>query len=631
MMEKRYFFLTALLLISISFVSAQTQTFTVNGVSFKMVFVRGGTFTMGATSEQGSDADDDEKPAHRVLLSDYYIGQTEVTQALWQAVMGSNPSNWKGNNLPVECVSFNDCELFITKLNQLTGHRFRLPTDAEWEYAARGGAKSRGYKYAGSNNIGTVAWYDGNSGSKTHPVGQKQANELGVYDMSGNVLEWCQDRYDKNYYSKSPSTNPCNNTSPYGGRVIRGGCWDFGPRNCRVSNHSGCVAYYSLNDLGLRIALTSSPATSTTLSSSSSSSSEERKIYEYDDVDVKPSFPGGKDAMLSWIRQNIYYPTVAKEKGIQGWVGVAFVVEKDGSITNVQVVRSPDDLFNTEAVRLVKSMPKWTPARLKGKIVRAKSYVTVTFELFKSPISKRTTSPSPPSSSAQNLSITVNGVSFTMVAVQGGTFSMGATSEQGSNAESDEKPAHRVTLSDYYIGQTEVTQALWKAVMGNNPSHFKGNNLPVEWVSWNECQQFITKLNQLTGRKFRLPTEAEWEYAARGGNKSQGYKNAGGNDLGSVAWSHGNSGRQTHPVGQKQANELGLYDMSGNVWEWCQDWYDYDYYGKSPSTNPCNNTSASGRVNRGGSWRSAGYCRVSNRNGNGPDYSDGYLGLRLAL
>ena len=236
------------------------------------------------------------------------------------------------------------------------------------------------------------------------------------------------------------------------------------------------------------------------------------------------------------------------------------------------------------------------------------------------------------SSSGQNITVTANGVTFTMVAMQGGTFTMGATSEQGSEADSDEKPAHRVTLSDYYIGQTEVTQALWQAVMGSNPSNWKGSNLPVEQVSWNECQQFITKLNQLTGRRFRLPTEAEWEYAARGGSKSRGYKYSGSNDIGSVAWYDGNSGSKTHPVGQKNANELGIYDMSGNVWEWCQDWYDSGYYGKSPSTNPCNNTSASIRVYRGGSWYSnAGRCRVSDRSGNSPGLTSINLGLRLAM
>ena len=231
----------------------------------------------------------------------------------------------------------------------------------------------------------------------------------------------------------------------------------------------------------------------------------------------------------------------------------------------------------------------------------------------------------------QYLVIPVNEkIRITMIKVKGGTFQMGATSEQGNYAESDEKPVHRVTLSDYYIGQTEVKQALWQAVMGNNPSNRKGPNLPVEKVSWEDCQQFITKLNQLTGKKFHLPTEAEWEYAARGGNKSRGYKYAGSNNLDSVAWYTNNSGSMTRPVGQKQANELGVYDMTGNVWEWCQD--GFGPYNNSDQKNPKGSSTASTLVNRGASFGSViRDCRISIRGKDGPN-SKGYdLGLRLAL
>lgn len=226
------------------------HTFTVNGVQFTMVEVGGGTFTMGATSEQGSDAWDEEKPAHEVTLSDYYIGQTEVTQALWEAVMGSNPSDSKGGNLPVERVSWDDCQVFIQKLNQLTGKQFRLPTEAEWEYAARGGRKSRGYKYAGGNNIDSVAWCDGNSGNETHPVATKQANELGIYDMSGNVLEWCSD-WCGDYTSSSQSDPQGPSSGSF--RVIRGGCYYNFARNCRVSYRISNTLDYRCGYLGLRL------------------------------------------------------------------------------------------------------------------------------------------------------------------------------------------------------------------------------------------------------------------------------------------------------------------------------------------------------------------------------------------
>ena len=242
----------------------------------------------------------------------------------------------------------------------------------------------------------------------------------------------------------------------------------------------------------------------------------------------------------------------------------------------------------------------------------------------------------PPTPVEGTLTFTVNGVTFRMLPVEGGTFTMGATAEQGSDAYDDEKPTHSVTLSSYYMGETEVTQALWQAVMGSNPSYFTGDSQrPVETVSWDDCQEFITKLNQLcasqlNGRQFRLPTEAEWEYAARGGKQSRGYKYSGSNTLGSVAWYDDNSGSTTHAVGTKQANELGLYDMSGNVWEWCSDWY--GSYGSGAQTNPTGSTSGSGRVYRGGSWnRIAGYCRVSYRYSGTPDYRYFNLGLRLSF
>ena len=229
-----------------------------------------------------------------------------------------------------------------------------------------------------------------------------------------------------------------------------------------------------------------------------------------------------------------------------------------------------------------------------------------------------------------NPTFSVNGVSFEMIPVEGGTFTMGATEEQVSYADADEKPAHKVTLSSYMIGKTEVTQELWQAVMGTKPGYFSGTNLPVEKVSWEDCQAFINKLNAVTGKTFRLPTEAEWEFAARGSNKSKGYVYSGSNTLNDVAW-YGDNSSGTHPVATKAPNELGIYDMSGNVWEWCSDWYSYNYYSVSPEYNPPGYSSASARVIRGGSWdNSAGNSRVSYRGSYAPTTLSYYLGLRLA-
>ena len=219
---------------------------------------------------------------------------------------------------------------------------------------------------------------------------------------------------------------------------------------------------------------------------------------------------------------------------------------------------------------------------------------------------------------------------FDMVFVKGGTFTMGATAEQGSDAESDEKPTHSVTVSDFYIGKYEVTQAQWRSVMGKNPSCFSGDNNPVETVSWNDIQKFIKKLNTKTGKRFRLPTEAEWEYAARGGNQSKGYKYSGSNSISEVAWYKDNSNSKTHPVGQKRPNELGIYDMTGNVCEYCQDWY--GSYSSSSQTNPTGPSSGNGHVLRDcNSGSSAEVCHVSIRIFGGTDIRHHYCGFRLVM
>jgi formylglycine-generating enzyme required for sulfatase activity len=263
----------------------------------------------------------------------------------------------------------------------------------------------------------------------------------------------------------------------------------------------------------------------------------------------------------------------------------------------------------------------WAQASISGKREKTQTKTEIKTNKQNSPST---------TASNDNRTFTFKGVSFKMIKVQGGTFTMGCTDEQGGECFDDERPAQSVTLSDYWMCETEVTQGLWKAVMDSNPSAFQGDIHPVEQVSWDDCQAFIRNLNQLTGQNFRLPTEAEWEYAARGGNKSRGYEYAGSNDVNSVAWDEGNSAYETHPVKTKQPNELGLYDMSGNVWEWCQDWYG-GYSGDS-QTNPQGPSTGSYRVYRGGSWNfDHGYCRVLTRNYFTPDFRNSTLGFRLVL
>ena len=217
-----------------------------------------------------------------------------------------------------------------------------------------------------------------------------------------------------------------------------------------------------------------------------------------------------------------------------------------------------------------------------------------------------------------------------MIKIEGGTFMMGASSEQGSDAYPDERPIHKVAVSSFYLCRYEVTQEEWEAVMGNNPSMFNSLKKPVEQVSWEDCQVFIRKLNALTGKEFRLPTEAEWEFAARGGNSSRGFKYAGDNKIDDVAWYDGNSDNETHDVGTKKPNELGLYDMTGNIWEWCNDWY--DSYTSNSLINPQGPFSGSEKVRRGGGYRSqARLSRISYRFSFSPGMRSDNVGLRLAL
>lgn len=235
----------------------QKETFTVKGISFVMVKVEGGTFQMGSNNGESN-----EQPVHQVKLSkDYYIGETEVTQVLWYKVMGQLPTTdgpqWEekygfGDNYPAYRVSYNDVIRFLTELNKLTGKKFRLPTEAEWEFAAKGGNKSKGYTFSGSNILGDVAWCRSNANSSSHPVKTRKANELGIYDMSGNVCEWCSDFYDN--YPSSSQTDP---TGPILGskRVIRRGSWGDNEEKSPVTNRSNLSPDFRSNGMGFRLAL----------------------------------------------------------------------------------------------------------------------------------------------------------------------------------------------------------------------------------------------------------------------------------------------------------------------------------------------------------------------------------------
>ena len=545
-------------------------------VRFNMIYVEGGPCMTGATDEQASDAYSQEKPAHWNTLSDYLIGETEVTQALWMAVMGDNPSSFTGDlQLPVERVSWVDCMEFLDRLNELTGKDYRLPTETEWEYAARGGIFNQGFKYAGSNTIDDVAWYSSNSSGKTHAVRTKVPNELGIYDMSGNVFEWCQDWY--NTYSSGMSVNP---TGPDSGtaRVNRGGSFSSADRLCRVPYRRGNTPTTANNSIGLRLALDAPGTHRFDLSPHV----VRMEVGEYRTVNI----------LNGSSSYTLYNPSTAVVDGRIEGERLLLTGMGEGTVTLV----------------------------VKDNTTQDRAFVTVI-------VTKRH-EPEP---------VPVLNDTIWMEYVKGGTFTMGGSDEQGSGVTDNELPTHQVTLSSYYICNSEVTQHLWYAVMGNNPSHFNPANgsggdlyLPVENVSWEECQWFIARLNLLTGRNFRLPSEAEWEFAARGGTRSNGYRYAGSNSVGEVAWYAGNSGNMTHHGHLKDSNELELFDMSGNVGEWCQD--RYAPYIAAHQYNPYGQFTGTQRVWRGGSWNGAeGTCRVSYRSFGAPSDKKEFIGLRLAM
>ena len=481
-----------------------------NGVNLKMVGIKAGSFEMSANDGEN---DDDEFPHQATLTKDFYLGQTEVTQAQWRAVMRNNPSEFKGDDLPVESVSWNDAMSFCEKLNELgmapKGWTFTLPTETQWEYAAKGGSKSMYYKFSGSDNIDEVAWYYDNPNRKTtHPVGKKKGNELGLYDMSGNVWEYCLDDWKRDSSSQQTEFTRGNDS---GGdlRMFRGGSWGHKAEDCRVACRACTSPSEGSECLGFRVAL----------------------------VPV-----GGYDSHIK-----------------------------------------ATSALNTASV------PK-------------------TYSLS-------------------------NGVNLEMVKIEAGSFVMSASDDEN---ESDEI-AHRVTLTkDFYLGQTEVTQAQWRAVMGSNPSRFKGDDLPVEKISWNDAMSFCEKLNELekapSGWKFTLPTETQWEYAASGGIKGRGRRYSGSYFIDDVAWYRANSGMKTHPVKQKEPNELGLYDMSGNVLECClDDWNDNSSKQKAEFMRG-NDRGGSNRVFRGGGWSfDAVRCRTADRFYFAPGDKGDAFGFRVAL
>ncbi|MFA4957838.1 MAG: formylglycine-generating enzyme family protein [Candidatus Methanoperedens sp.] len=481
-----------------------------NSIGMDFISIHAGEFDMGSPSNE-AERYNNEGPVHHVKIGkSFYMGKYEVTQKQWRDVMGTSPSYFKGDKLPVEQVSWNDVQEFIKKLNEKEGsNKYRLPSEAEWEYAARAGTTTR-YSFGNDDSIlgtkiGDYAWYNENSEGKTHEVGQKLPNPWGLYDMHGNVFEFVQDNWHENY-NDAPTDGTSWLSEDVSNRGVRSGDWSDNARDSRSASRG------SFNPV----------------------------------TDRPPR------------------------------LGFRLLMDAPASTNSSETLKSTS--LATPKVTQTISIPVITPA------------------------------PDQPS--------LTNSIGVEFILISAGEFNMGSPSNEVGRNE-NEGPLHQVKISNaFYMGKYEVSQKQWRDVMGNNPSFYKGDDLPVEQVSWNDVQDFINKLNQKEGTdKYRLPTEAKWEYAARAGTKTRYSFGDDESVLGDYAWYSANSGDKTHEVGQKKPNPWGLYDMHGNVWEWVQDkWYG-NYVG-APTDGSAWEVNGFERVVRGGgSSGSAGFCRSDDRSG----------------
>ena len=519
-----------------------------NSIGMKLKLIPAGEFMMGSSKGDDNHVKDGELPRHRVCITrPFFLGVAEVTHGQYREMTGKDPSETKGaDDLPVDSVSWQDavafCNTLSTRENVTPYYRvagpsvtiaggtgYRLPTEAEWEYACRAGTTTK-YSFGDDNSrVGDFAWIGISGGPR--PAGEKPANPFGLYDMHGNLFEWCWDAYDPGYYGRSPRDDP---TGPEGGsnRVHRGGGFTHEPEATRSANRAGGEQFFRNLALGFRVA------------------------------------------------------------------------------------RSPS------AAELAASRPTPAPASEPG-----------------------------PNAQGRLKPIT-NSIGMKLAQIPAGEFLMGASQEEGPDAPPTDKPRHRVRITrPFYMGATEVTQGQYRAVTGQDPSQFHGSDdLPVDHVSWHDAIRFCNELSRKEnlpsfynvqgpkvavpdwkGAGYRLPTEAEREYACRAGTTTRFACGPDDSDLGRYAWFNANSGMRSHPVGRKSPNAFGLFDMQGNVWEWCWDGFDPNYYSQSPVDDPTGPPNDDKRVDRGGSWRDVSFDdRSASRFGLEPGFKTENLGFRVA-
>lgn len=559
-----------------------------------IIIVEGGNATIGSTQQEN------ESPVHTAKLNTFGIGKYEVTQKEWSRIVNipEVSSQWTstyglGDTFPAYNFSYDQFQLFISRLCELTSLSFRMPTESEWEYAARGGIHANNYQYSGSDIAEDVAWYTNNANSSSHAVGGKDVNSLGIYDMSGNVWEWCSDWYGM--YSPGTYSNP---TGPSNGtaRVMRGGCWYFNEDYCRVSARYSSSSSNTFITYGGRLAIDVLPRVSTSPIIDINSTSANWGGTVSDGIAAEVVERGlcwGTNANVSILND-----TIRSGSGIG-----SFDYAKMGLATNTTYfVRAY--AINQFGIGYGDVQAFTTPADNTQEYING---ITVNWG----------------NGVIANQQEVIRQILNEMIAVEGGSCSM-------SN------DFHAV-INPFFIGKFEITQKEWMALMGATPTSSGsqwttnlgfGNNFPAYFVSYEDVLSFLQILNAYTGIVFRLPTEAEWEYAARGGRQTSNNLYAGSNAIGTVAWYSNNS--SAHEVGLLQNNEIGTFDMSGNVAEWCS-----DYYGTLNSgiyNNPAGPASGTTRVVRGGGYNSlSSSCTVFTRDSAVPDTRSATIGFRLAI
>jgi formylglycine-generating enzyme required for sulfatase activity len=566
----------------------------VEGAKQRLRWIPPGSFWMGSPEDEEGRYPDEGPRHEETIASGFWMFDMPCTQILWEAVMAEDPSHFKGPDRPVENVSWDQCQEFVRRLNaRCEGLELRLPAEAQWEYACRAGTDTPRYR----QDLNEIAWYGDNSNEESHPVGQKVPNDWGLYDTLGNVFEWCEDVWTDDYNANREGAASAH-------RVIRGGSWDYDARLVRAAFRLNSEPSDRYDYLGFRCAEFRAPGPVGRIGKQEAERARERGAG-------RAEHPADRDqaSVAGWI--NLDAP---------GMDSVPFAalaplrVSSDVEQVVLRTTTRPEwasaigrDRFGLWAeLTIERKVAKWGAkrgARKKKKIAPPEA---------------------PPGPVRQRFRW-----------IPPGRFLMGSPQDEEGRYP-DEGPQHEVMIGDgFWMFDTPCTQALWEALMGENPSEFKSPGRPVENVSWDDCRKFVEKINEKfnpenAGPSLSLPSEAQWEYACRAGTTTATYAGPmeieGANNapiLHEIAWYGGNSGVDfelsngydaskwsekqfnfdkagTHPVARKKANPWGLYDMLGNVWEWCEDVWVKDFLEKL-ATAAADSTSAH-RVIRGGSW-----------------------------